>query len=327
MNDSLLPQRTELGGAVLKSLSLEDRFDYVVLYDSETRGVVDLLTFGAYAYLWHKDSHPLLHATSFGDDSPPLVEEAYKSTPKCGEILRNPRVLKISFNSFFDRMVASKALGVHLPVEEWFDLSLWTSYCGLPRSLSEVGAVLGLSEDEQKIDGKALMRLFCMPQRPTKANGLRTEAYQPEEKPEEWQLFKAYAARDVSTMVAILKRVVNIPLPRVEFDWFVANEKINDAGLSVDCEFIDAALHVYSDHLNELFVEARGLGVENPNSVSQIKAFLESRGIVVPKLDRETLLHTQSTTDDEQIKKLCAFRSEMSRTSTKKLNAMLMRAM
>ena len=138
MNDSLLPQRTELGGAVLKSLSLQKRFDSIALFDSETRGDVDLLAVGAHAYVWHKNSEALLFSLSFGDDSPPLVEEAYKSTPKCGEILRNPRVLKISFNSFFDRMVATKTLGEHLPVEEWFDLSLWTSYCGLPRSLAKL---------------------------------------------------------------------------------------------------------------------------------------------------------------------------------------------
>jgi DNA polymerase len=81
--------------------------------------------------------------------------------------------------------------------EQWQCTAALARELGLPGNLEAVGEVIGLPEEKQKLKtGRALIRYFSIPCRPTKTNGQRKRNL-PAHDPEKWTLYVDYNRQDV----------------------------------------------------------------------------------------------------------------------------------
>ena len=165
---------------------------------------------------------------------------------------------------------------------------VWAAYMGLPLSLEAVGKVLNLSE--QKLDeGKALIRYFSVPCAPTKANGQRTRNL-PEHAPEKWERFKAYNKRDVEVEMAIQAKLKNFPVPDNVWDEYQLDQEINDRGILLDMDMVENAIRIDEQSREELMQRMKEItGLENPNSVAQMKAWLAENEVETDSLDKKAV--------------------------------------
>lgn len=297
-----------------------------ISWDLETYSSVDLTKCGVYRYCESEDFEILLAAYSIDGGAVQVTDLA------CGEklpqeildALEDKTVEKWSFNSQFERICLSRLLGYpagdYLAPASWRCSMVWASTLGLPRSLESVGAVLGL-EKQKLTEGKDLIRYFCVPCRPTKANGGRTRNL-PEHDPEKWERFKAYNLRDVETEMQIQERLSRFPVPDFIWEEYQLDQEINDRGIGVDMELVRQAIAMDARSREWLTASMQELTeLENPNSVQQMKQWLADHGLETDTLGKTAVAELVKTAP-EPLREVLSLRQQLAKNSVKKYTAM-----
>lgn len=294
--------------------------------DIETYSPLDLRQHGVYAYAAHPEFEILLFGYAFDDDPVQVIDLAQgeKLPQELQNALYDPEILKTAFNASFERTCLSAFLGSVTPPEQWSCTAVWARELGLPATLESVGIVLGLPEDKQKLKtGKALIRYFSIPCKPTKTNGMRTRNL-PQHDPERWQLYKEYNAGDVVAERAIRKKLANYPiLPSEQILW-EHDQRINDRGVGVDLVFAEQAIRMDEVIKARLLDSARALtGLDNPKSTAQLKGWIEdTAGITVESLNKKSIAGVRADADHEDVDRMLDIRAGLAKTSTEKYKAM-----
>lgn len=293
--------------------------------DIETFSSAPLADVGVYKYAESPDFDILLFGYAFGD-APVSVLDLTKDEfpPDLREALYDPSILKVAHNSQFERVCLSRYLGRQIPPGAFEDTMVMASWCGLPLSLDAVGQALGLSDEEAKMkEGKALVRKFCLPRKPTKSNPkTRLSA---EDAPDDWETFIEYNRRDVEVERTIYNRLLKWRPDRSEFKLWALDQKINDAGMRVDLQMAENASVIGANYREKLLQKAQEIsGLENPNSNEQIKQWLrEQEGVTVTSLNKKVVADVVAGLTDEKCKEVMAIRTEFSKSSTKKYDAII----
>ena len=293
--------------------------------DIETKSSVDISKSGAYKYAQSPDFGILLFAYKWNDEPVGIIDLAQGETvPEwIRSALGEPEVIKHAYNAAFEWYCLNTA-GFNTPIDQWRCTMAHGLYCGYPAGLDAVGKAIGLPQDKQKLSvGKALIRYFCTPCNPTKANGGRTWNL-PKHAPEKWDLFKEYCEQDVVTENAILKRLELCPMPEDEEKLWRIDVLMNAFGVHVDEELIRGALLIDNASTEELTKEAVGItGLSNPNSTSQMLSWLNDKGIEAENLQKASVAALLERDDiDNDVRRALEIRQQMGKTSIKKYVAM-----
>jgi len=289
--------------------------------DIETYSDVSLPDAGVYRYVASEQFEIMLFAYSVDEGETKVVDIASgeKIPEEIMELLMDDGVVKTAFNAAFERNCINRHFGLSLRPEVWRCTAVQSAILALPLSLEGVGEALSL--DKKKMaEGKELIRFFCMPCKPTKANGGRTRN-RPADAPEKWELFKTYCKRDVDVEMQIRQKLKNYPIPEREQVLYCMDQRINDRGIMVDTNMVQQAIAcdlLYKETATRRAYELSGL--ENPNSVSQLKGWLSDKGIEVDSLAKDTVKELVDKTDGE-VSELLKLRLAMSKTSVKKYEA------
>ncbi len=290
--------------------------------DIETYSDVDLSKCGVYKYSSSPNFEILLFGYSVDGGDVKVVDLA------CGEeipaeilaALPDESVTKWAFNAMFERVCLSNYLGEWLEPESWKCSMVWSATLGLPLSLENVGTVLGL-EKQKLSEGKDLIRYFCVPCKPTKANGGRTRNL-PEHDREKWERFKAYNLRDVEAEMQIQQRLSKFPVPDFVWEEYQQDQEINDRGIGVDMEMVRNAIAMDGRSKAELSVAMKELTeLENPNSVQQMKQWLLENGMETDSLDKKAVAALLKDAP-EPLKTVLTLRQQLAKSSVKKYQAM-----
>lgn len=298
-----------------------------VSIDIETYSDVDIKKAGLYKYAESPAFSVLLFAYSVDGGPVQVVDLACGETipQDIVEALYSPHYIKHAYNAAFEIECLTQHFGSALPVSQWRCTMIHGLYVGYPGSLDAVGKALGLSEDKQKMAaGKALIRYFCSPCKPTKTNGGRTRNL-PHHDADKWALFKAYNAQDVVTEMEIERRLSSFPVPDMVQQQWELDLAINKRGVAVDTDLVDGALALDADGRASLLTEARSLtGLDNPNSVGQLVGWLRERtGVDIPTLTREDLADLLALDDlPDDARRVLEIRQEVGKTSNKKYTAL-----
>ena len=294
----------------------------VMHLDIETYSSAALPKCGVYRYCDAPDFEILLLSYAF-DDAPVVTVDM-----ACGEslpdeflhALEDPDVLKIAHNAAFERVCFSKHLGRWLDPAQWCCTMVMAWYRTLPGKLADVAVALDVTEKKME-EGKDLIRYFSTPCKPTQANGGRTRNL-PRHAPEKWATYKAYNAQDVETERAVCHALLRHPLPEHEWALYALDQRINDRGVRVDRLLVKNAMAVDQTFSERAFQRAKALtGLENPGSVSQLKAWLADQEIPMESLAKRVVQDTARSADGV-VKELLELRLELSRTSVKKYESM-----
>ncbi|MDU2131852.1 MAG: DNA polymerase [Finegoldia magna] len=290
--------------------------------DLETYSSVDLGKSGVYKYAESEDFEILLFAYSINDGEVKVIDLAN------GEIipeeilsaLSDENVEKWAFNANFERVCLSRFLGKRLKPQGWYCTMIWSAYLGLPLSLEKVGEVLKL--DKQKMnEGKALIRYFSTPCKPTKTNGMRIRNLSHHDL-EKWSTFKEYNQRDVETEMAIKKKLSAFPMSHSEWENYWIDQNINDRGILIDEVLVDSAIKfdgILREENMDRAIELTGL--ENPNSPLQLKEWLNKKGLEIDSLAKKDVESALKNTEGD-IKEVLELRQELSKSSVRKYDAM-----
>lgn len=292
--------------------------------DIETYSDVDIRASGLYPYT-ESDAFEILLVQYAFDDEPVKVLDLASGESAGGVILEallNPEVLKIAHNNAFERTALGRHTGIYMKPEEWSDTMILAAMNGLPMSLDAAGAALGIEQQKMK-EGVSLINYFCKPCKPTKANGGRTRNL-PEHAPDKWEMFKQYGKRDVEAMRLIYRRLEKTKIPDWERRVWCLDTRINERGVLVDLDLAQAAIDVddafKEEHTEEM---ARLTGLGNPNSVSQLKDWLENVGLSSDSLNKATVAELKDNVTDPTIRRVLELRQQLGKTSTKKYAAMV----
>ena len=308
--------------------------------DVETFSDVDLKKCGVYKYAESPDFEILLFGVSVNGGEVTVYDLASGDTvPE--EIIRalsNDSVIKWAYNASFERVCLSVWLRRNYPqhfssysiegdtVRNYLDPSswrcslVWGAYMGLPLSLEGIGKVLKL-ENQKMAEGKALIRYFCVPCKPTKANGGRTRNL-PEHDPVKWSTFIAYNKRDVETEMAIQQKLSKFPVPDFLWEEYHLDQEINDRGIRLDMALVEQAIAIDERSREELSAKMRQLtALENPNSVQQMKEWLTKHGLEVDSLDKKAVKELLKTAPPE-LAEVLELRRQLAKSSVKKYQAM-----
>ena len=301
--------------------------------DIETRSSVDIAKAGAYKYAQSPDFQILLFAYQFGEDPVEIIDFTDGETlPKeLVSALKNPKVIKHAYNAAFEWYCLNRA-GFETPIDQWRCTMVHGLYCGYTAGLDATGKAIGLPQDKQKLAiGKALIRYFCVPCKPTRSNGNRTWN-QPWHDPEKWKLFKEYCRQDVVTEHAILARLKQFPMPEKEQKQWQMDILMNAYGVRVDTELIEGALYIDGISTQELTDEAiRLTGLLNPNSATQLVPWLnehsrkqETDPDVFQDIQKTTVAEALEKPGDlpEEVLQMLSIRQQLGKTSIKKYVAM-----
>lgn len=293
--------------------------------DIETKSSVDITKAGAYRYAQSEDFEILLFACKYDEEDVQLVDlTAGESIPEwILTALMNPNVIKHAYNAAFEWYCLNTA-GYRTPLEQWNCTMIHGLYCGYTAGLDATGKAIGLPQDKQKLStGKALIRYFCTPCKPTKSNGGRSWNL-PKHAPEKWELFREYCKQDVVTENEILKRLQAFPVPGEEQRLWRMDILMNAYGVRVDTNLIAGALAIDSHSTECLTAEAfRITGLSNPNSATQLQQWLSGKGVDIPNLQKATVeeyLQREDLPDDAR--KILEIRQQLGKTSIKKYVAM-----
>lgn len=297
--------------------------------DIETYSSVDIKKAGLYKYVQSPDFEILLFAYSWDRQPVKIVDlkQGEAIPPEVQAALFNPWIVKHAYNAAFEWYCLSEFFSVPDPVQwlsQWRCTQIHGLYLGYPSGLGKVGEALGLPNDKKKMGiGGSLIRTFCVPCKPTKANGQRVRTL-PHHEPEKWQLFKDYCVGDVVAEMEILRRLSMFPVPEQEWRLWQLDQKINIQGIACDLELVEGALAVDAQITEELTKEAVLLsGLDNPKSVKQLKKWLtEEIGEEVEDLRKDTVSGLIESVDEGRAKRVLEIRRELSKTSTKKYGAM-----
>lgn len=310
--------------------------------DIETYSENDLGKCGVYKYVQHPNFDILLFGYAVDGGDVRVVDLASGETlpEEVLAALSDETVTKWAFNSNFERVCLSEWLrrnhpeyfssysvpgdtvGDYLDPRGWKCSMVWSAYMGLPLSLAGAGAVLGLEEQKLK-EGKDLIRYFCVPCKATKANGGRTRNL-PEHDREKWERFRSYNQRDVEAEMSIQEKLRNFPVPDFVWEEFWLDQEINDRGILLDMDLAENAIlldGISKDKLSDSMKEITGL--ENPNSVAQMKQWLSSRGVETETLGKKDAARMIADRDmDEEVAEALKLRLQLAKSSVKKYQAM-----
>ena len=295
----------------------------ILSIDIETFSSVDLTKCGVYKYTESEDFEILLFAYALADEDIKIIDLAQgeKLPNEVIEAIYSPNVIKSAFNAQFERVCLSRYFSMELPIEQWRCSMIHSLTLGLPGSLENVAKCLNLKT--QKIDeGKNLIRYFSIPCKPNKSNGGRTRNLPSHDK-EKWELFKNYCKRDVEVEREIRRKIENFDMTDKELRLWHLDQKINDCGVNVDMELVKNAVKCGEVYQRELMKEALNLTkLENPNSPTQLKNWLENRGLEVGSLSKANVKELLDKTKNPTVRRVLELRQEMSKTSVKKYDAM-----
>ena len=307
--------------------------------DLETYSSVPI-KYGVYPYAESPDAEILLFGYSINDEPVIVVDVANgEEIPEyILKALTDDSVIKWAFNASFERVFLSywlnrnypeyfesysileDSVGNYLAPSSWRCSMIWSAYMGLPLSLEGVGAVLGLEEQKLK-EGKDLIRYFCVPCKPTKVNGGRTRNM-PSDAPDKWELFKKYNKRDVEVEMSIQQKLSRFPVPDSVWDEYHIDQEINDRGILLDMDVVTNAIKF------DAFSKARLMGtlkdkteLENPNSVTQMKDWLISKGVETDSLDKKAVIELLKTVPSD-VADVLKLRQQLAKSSVKKYQAM-----
>lgn len=293
--------------------------------DLETYSDVDLGNCGVYRYV-EGDFHILLFAYAFDDDPVQIIDLA------CGEELPqevrdaifDPDIIKVAWNAQFERTCLSHYFGTQLSPDSWRCSMVHAASLALPLKLKTAAEVMKTGEQKDRA-GEDLIKYFSVPCKPTKTNGGRTRNL-PEHAPEKWQMFKDYCLQDVRTERDIRKRLEQFPLLDHEWDFYHMDQRINDRGILIDRNLVEQAIICDLMLSDEMTKRAYALtGLENPNSVSQLKGWLEERGIPVDSLGKKDVAALITDLDkhsaDQEALDMMKLRLQMAKSSVKKYQA------
>ena len=294
--------------------------------DLETFSDVDLSKCGVYKYASSPAFEILLFGYSVDGGDVQVVDLA------CGEeipadilkALEDESVMKWAYNAQFERICLSRFLGFpvgsYLDPSSWHCSMVWAATLGLPMSLENVGAVLGL-EKQKLTEGKDLIRYFCVPCKPTKVNGGRVRNL-PEHDMEKWQRFKAYNLRDVEAEMQIQQRLLKFPVPDFVWEEYCQDQEINDRGIGVDMDMVRQAIAMDGRSKAELSAAMQELTeLDNPNSVQQMKQWLAQNGLETDSLDKKAVAGLLKEVP-EPLKIVLELRQQLAKSSVKKYQAM-----
>ena len=293
--------------------------------DTETYSSADIAKAGAFKYMEAPDFEILLLPYAW-DDEPVRVLDLTdpvdrEELPNIIAGLKDPNVVKVAHNSAFERAAYRRAFGFYQPPEEWEDTMIMAAMNGLPMSLDAAGAALQIQQQKLK-EGKLLINYFCKPCRPTIANGGRTRNL-PEHAPDKWERFKEYAKIDVVAMREIHKRLCRFPVPDWERKVWALDARINERGVLVDRELAEAAIAVDEAFRAEHTEELRQLtGLDNPNSVAQLKDWMDGVGVSVDSLNKAAVADLRKEVTDPTTKRVLELRQMLGKTASKKYEAM-----
>lgn len=295
--------------------------------DLETYSSVDLSKAGVYRYAESPDFEILLLSYAFDDRKVYTLDLTRAPLQKTiAEALADPEITKRAWNANFERVCLERYLGEPMPPQQWQDTMIQSAELGLPMSLAAAGKVLGLSEEKLKMqEGKNLIQYFSKPCRPTKANGRRIRNL-PEHDPEKWAKYKEYNARDVETEREIAKLLDRYEIEAGEHKLWCIDQDINDRGVMIDVRMAANAAKIDEQIKEALKEEARQIsGLDNPNSVAQIKRWIKERtGVEVESLDKRVIGDVKDRLkDDATVSRFLDIRSQLAITSTAKYNRML----
>lgn len=294
--------------------------------DLETYSEIDIAKCGSFRYIDDESFEILLLGYAF-DDEPVTVIDLTADEEVPADFLAalyDPEVTKTAWNCAFERFGLWKHFGRYCPPEQWSDTMILSAVCGLPLGLGEAGKALRLEADEAKDrEGKALIRYFCSPCRPTKVNGGRTRNL-PTDAPDKWAQFIEYNRQDVVAERTIRKRLLRWEPDSLEHRFWCLDARINELGMRVDRELVHNAIAMDARYKAELTEQAVAIsGLENPNSVAQIKQWLlEQEGIEVPSLNKKVVAEVVSQLTGKRAKQFMALRARLAKSSTKKYEAM-----
>lgn len=298
-----------------------------LLMDFETFSAVDIGKCGSYRYMDDPSFEPLLLSYAMNDDPVKLVDFTHDEEwpEEFLAALYDPAITKIAWNCAFERNVIYTALGKYTPPEQWLDVMHVAAQCGLPMSLDAAGKALGLPEEQAKMkEGKALIRYFCCPCKPTKTNGGR-ELNLPEHAPERWKTFRDYCTRDTEAERTIFHMLEQWLPNEDERRFWALDQRINERGVRIDRQLAINAVAMDERYKEELTAKAVALtGLENPKSVSQVKNWLANQeGKSFPSLNKKVIADVVSQLQSEDAREFMALRGELSKSSTAKYQAML----
>ena len=267
------------------------------------------------AYAWDDDPVRVLDLTEDGDAEDRLILQDILAG------LKDPDTLKVAHNAAFERNAYRTEFSFYQPPEEWLDTMILCAMNGLPMSLDAAGAALRLPDQKIK-EGVQLISYFCKPCKPTVANRGRRRNL-PHHAPEKWARFKGYAGRDVEVMRTIHKRLSAYKTTDFERRVWALDARINERGVMVDRELVQAAIDVDDAFRAEHTAEMQRLtGLDNPNSVAQLKDWLEAVGVSSDSLNKATVSDLKNRVTDKTTRRVLELRQLLGKTSTKKYEAM-----
>lgn len=295
--------------------------------DIETYSSVDLGECGVYPYVEAPDFQILLFAYAFDDEPVQCIDLYHHPLPERLRVaLMDPNIIKCAFNANFERTCLGKYLETRMLPEQWRCTMVKALTLGLPGSLEKVALAMGLPEDKQKDkEGKALIRYFSIPCKPTKANGGRTRNL-PEHDPVKWDKFIRYCIQDVEVEHGIREKLSTHRTLKIEHEYWCLDQDINDRGINLDMPLIEEAIHTDAEIKESAFAEIQRLtGVENPNSRAQIKEWVEKQlDRELEKFDKEILADLVKELPDGSVKRVIYLRQLTTKTSVKKYEKMKM---
>lgn len=294
--------------------------------DLETFSSVDLKRCGVARYVESPDFEILLLGYAF-DDEPVQVVDLARGEQLPGRVadaLCDHAVIKAAYNAAFEIACIARHYNIFVDVTQWRCTSVHALYLGLPGNLGEVGKVVGLDEDQQKLgSGWSLIRYFCIPCKPTKTNGGRTRNL-PKHDPAKWELFVEYCKRDVETEREIARRLAKFPVPGTEWELWHLDQRMNNAGMKIHRRLVDNAIVCDAQVRERLVAEAMQLtGLDNPNSRDQLLAWLqEETDDEIADLTKKTVPALLKATDSAVVRRVLEIRQELAKTSVSKYQAM-----
>ncbi|MFD3768906.1 DNA polymerase, partial [Paenibacillus lactis] len=292
--------------------------------DLETYSSVDIKKSGVYPYVEAPDFEILLFAYAW-DDEPVTVIDFTDFEELPGDVLKaltDPRIIKTAFNANFERTALAKHLGVPMPPEQWHCSSVHALTMGLPGDLDGVAKVLKVDQQKDSA-GKALIKYFSTPCKPTKANGGRTRNL-PYHDPVKWQQYKEYNQQDVEAERAVRKAIEKYEISEFEHRLWALDQKINDNGICLHPDLPARAIECDNAFKERTIEEAKELtGLDNPNSPAQLKAWLEEEeGIQIDGLTKDTIPTLIKEVKSDRARAMLKLRQQLAKTSVKKYEAM-----
>ena len=308
--------------------------------DLETYSDIDLKKSGVYRYAESPHFEILLFGYSV-NNGPVMVVDLAQSECIPTDILAalsDEQTTKWAYNASFERVCLSywlrrncpeyfrsysipeDTVGNYLNPASWKCSRIWGAYMGLPLNLKDIGTILKLS-DQKMAEGKDLIKYFCTPCRATKANGGRTRNL-PLHAPEKWALFKSYNQRDVEVELAIKERLSRYPVPDFIWDEYHLDQKINDRGIGVDMQLVNHAISFDARAKQALLYRMQQkTGLENPNSVAQMKAWLSAKGVETASLDKKAVKGLLPEVSKD-VADVLSCRQQLAKSSVSKYTAM-----